>query len=245
MKVWRFQDCAAADSPSALKAVRTGAAISSSTEDSILLSPSINQGVWGRLRQNLLYLPERKEEQEPWFGEPDQNIFQPSTCYEDGHVETLDVLRDAAAGGTGRRTRVLPGKFKTKIEKEYYMKKLLWGETYFRNLSSDIFSRALTTAMRVNTDCKHRRHSVNNSFSPVNIKKKKISFMKLPSHLLVFGGFEAVRTDFSSVGRTEVKVFLSFSKIWCYFRSYFWNIKITKLPLLTKIRWFVCFQLNR
>lgn len=50
------------DSPSDLKDDRTGAAISSSTDDSILLSPSITQGVWGRLRQNLLYLPEQQEE---------------------------------------------------------------------------------------------------------------------------------------------------------------------------------------
>lgn len=41
-------------SPLALKAVRMGAAISSSTDDSILRSPSMTQGVCGRLRQNLL-----------------------------------------------------------------------------------------------------------------------------------------------------------------------------------------------
>lgn len=157
MKVWRFQDCAAADSPSALKAVRTGAAISSSTEDSILLSPSINQGVWGRLRQNLLYLPERKEEQEPWFGEPDQNIFQPSTCYEDGHVETLDVLRDAAAGGTGRRTRVLPGKFKTKIErilhkKNFYFRVKLTLGTCHRISFPELWLQPCGWTPTVNTD---------------------------------------------------------------------------------------------
>lgn len=31
--------------------------------------------------------------------------------------------------------------------------------------------------------------------------------MKLSIHLLVFGGFEAVGTDFSSVGKTEVEGF--------------------------------------
>lgn len=45
------------DSPSALKVARMGAAINSSTDDSILLCPSITHGVCGRLRQNLLYLP--------------------------------------------------------------------------------------------------------------------------------------------------------------------------------------------
>lgn len=52
------------DSPPALKVVRMGAAINSSTDDSILLCPSITHGVWGRLRQNLLYLPMTERQQE-------------------------------------------------------------------------------------------------------------------------------------------------------------------------------------
>lgn len=97
-------------SPSALKVDRMGAAISSSTEDSILLSPSITQGVCGRLRQNLLYLPEDQEEKQSLFCFRCLKMFVSYlTSYKDRHMETLDVLRGATAAWLCWRTWIVSG----------------------------------------------------------------------------------------------------------------------------------------
>lgn len=83
------------------------------------------------------------------------------TCHKDRHMETLDLLRAATAARLSWRTRVVPGggRKERSILKSFHKNFLLLknkADPYFRNLLSGIFSRALTTAIRVNTDCREK-----------------------------------------------------------------------------------------
>lgn len=103
----------------------------------------------------MLYLPGEAEEGHAAHSHTHTKRFLTSgdTCHKNRHVETLDILLDAAADRRRRWRRIISGKQSSSAD--CGKQQLRWKQdSYFRNVASDILSRALTTAILVKTDCR-------------------------------------------------------------------------------------------